>query len=393
MTDLFVKGPDALRVFSDLGVNTFASFPVDRAKQFVAVNGDGYLIGDAILFHLGPDEFDLVGWRMVIDWVRFHLETGDYDATAELDENSLLREGPPRLYRYELQGPTALRIVERLLGRPVPEVTFFGMDRFVVDGVEVRALRHGMAGQPGFELFGPWEEGERVRDAILVAGDELGLVRVGARAYSSANLESGWVPSPCPAIFTGDDTAAYRRWLPVERAGSLGGSLGSDDIRDYYLTPYDLGYGRVVAFDHDFVGRAALERIHDDPPRQKVTLVWNADDVTAAIGTLFRHGDKAKHFELPKSRYALYQCDEVLSDGTRVGISHDCGSITNDDAFVSLASVDNAFAKPGTELTVVWGEHPNSRKPAVEPHVQVEIRASVAPAPYVDFARREYRSS
>src|SRR4051794_38440556 len=307
MTDLFLQGPDALRLLSDLGVNSFAGFDVDRAKQFVAVNEDGFLIGDAILFHLGADSFDLVGWRMVIDWVRFHLETGSYDASGQMDENSLLRSGPPRLYRFELQGPTALQVVERLIARTVPEIPFFGMSRFTIAGSEVRALRHGMAGQPGFELFGPWDEGERVRDAILDAGQALGLVQAGARAYSTANLESGWVPSPCPAIFTGDVLERYRRWLPADRAGSLGGSLASDDIRAYYLTPYDLGYGRTVAFDHGFVGREALERVASDPPRTKVTLVWDADDVTSAIATLFRDGPKSKYFELPKSRYALYQ--------------------------------------------------------------------------------------
>jgi len=392
MTDFFLQGPDALGLLSDLGVNSFARFEVDRAKQFVAVNEDGFLIGDAILFHLGPDSFDLVGWRMVLDWVRFHLETGGYDATAELDENSLLRDGPPRLYRFELQGPTALQLVERLLGGPVPQIAFFGMGRFTIAGTEVRALRHGMAGQPGFELFGPWDEGERVREAILEAGRELGLVQVGARAYSTANLESGWVPSPCPAIFAGDALEPYRRWLPVERAGSLGGSLASDDIRDYYLTPYDLGYGRTVSFDHDFVGRDALRRLHDDPPRTKVTLVWHPDDVAAAVATLFRDGPNAKYLELPKSRYALYQADAVLKDGRRVGISHDCGAIANEHAFVSLATVEVEHAEPGTEVTVVWGEQPNSRKPAVEPHEQVEIRATVAPAPYAEHARRRYRS-
>ena len=81
--------------------------------------------------------------------------------------------------------------------------------------------------------------------ALLAAGEDLGLVLVGAKAYSSANLESGWVPSPLPAIFTGDarsgvpGVAAGRT-----KAGSLGGSFDSDDIEDYYLTPYDLGYGK-----------------------------------------------------------------------------------------------------------------------------------------------------
>ena len=52
MTDLFLSGPDALRLLSDLGVNTFAGFTPGKAKQYVAVNADGFLIGDAILFHL-----------------------------------------------------------------------------------------------------------------------------------------------------------------------------------------------------------------------------------------------------------------------------------------------------------------------------------------------------
>ena len=64
---------------------------------------------------------------------------------------------------------------------------------------------------------------------------------------------------------------------------SLGGSFYSEDIRDYYLTPYDLGYGPFVKFDHDFVGRAALEKMAAIRQRKKVTLVWNGDDVERAI--------------------------------------------------------------------------------------------------------------
>ncbi|MFE1646610.1 aminomethyl transferase family protein [Microbacterium sp. P01] len=393
MTDLFLTGPDALRLLSDVGVNSFANFRVDNAKQFIAVNHEGYLIGDAILFYLADESFDLVGHPMVIDWVQYHLETGDYDARAERDGNSLVRAGDPALFRYELQGPQALALMEKLTGEPVPPTKFFHMATFTIAGLMVRSLRHGMAGQPGFELFGPWAEGERVREAILDAGAEFDLVLVGSKAYSSANLESAWVPSPLPAIFTGEGTAAYREWLPAARAGSLAGSLASDDIEDYYVTPYDLGYGRSVAFDHDFIGRAALERHAATPLRTKVTLVWNEDDVAATMRTLFEPGTPAKYIDLPKARYGLYQVDRVLLDGVDVGISHDAGYITNEHAFVSLASIDTAHAEPGTEVEVVWGEEPNSRKPAVEPHRQVRVRATVQPAPYSAFARENYRKS
>lgn len=393
MTDLFLGGPGAERLLSGLAVNSFAKFPVDRAKQFIAVNHRGQLIGDAILAHLEDDSFNLVGHPMVIDWVQFHAETGDHDVDVVRDGNSIVRPGDPRLFRYELQGPTAVAIIEKLIGGPVPQIGFFHMGRFPIAGQQVRAIRHGMAGQPGYELFGPWADGARVRDALLEAGAEFGLTPVGAKGYSTANLESGWVPSPVPAIFSDERLRAYREWLPATAAGSLGGSFDAPDIEDYYLTPYDLDYGRSVAFDHDFVGREALEALPAGAHRRKVTLVWDPDDVQAAIGSLLRPGTPAKYIDLPKARYALYQVDRVVQEGVTIGQSFDCGYIANEQSFVSLATLDPGRAGPGAEVTVLWGEQPNSAKLQVEPHRQIAVRATVAPAPFVQYARESYRAA
>ncbi|GAB2965868.1 aminomethyltransferase family protein [Amycolatopsis acidiphila] len=391
MTDLYLRGPDALKLLTAFGVNSFANFTPGKAKQYVAVNEDGYLIGDAILFHLEDGLFDLVGHPTVANWLQYHAETGDYDVTVERDENSSDRHsGPPKVYRYELQGPTARPLVEKLTGAPLPEVRFFATTEFTVAGHRVRALRHGMAGQPGFELFGPWAEGEEVLSAILAAGEEFGLVRAGAKAYSTANLESGWIPAVVPAVF-GPELRSYREWLGADALGSLGGSMDSADIADYYVTPYDVGYGRTVKFDHDFLGRAALERIAAHPRRAKVTLVWHPDDVAAAVRSLCEPGVPAKFIDLPKARYALYQADKVLRGDDLVGMSTDVGYLANEQDFVSLATVELAASEPGTEVSVLWGEQPNSAKPGVEPHRQIAVRATVAPAPYVREVRDSYR--
>src|SRR3989442_13080435 len=61
MTDLYIEGPDALKLLSDLGVNSFTNFKTNQAKQFIACNQNGYVIGDAILFPLDENRFDLVG--------------------------------------------------------------------------------------------------------------------------------------------------------------------------------------------------------------------------------------------------------------------------------------------------------------------------------------------
>lgn len=401
MSDLFIRGWDAARLLSDTGVNSFARFPANAAKQFIAVNHEGHLVGDAILFHLSgeagaaDDEYDLVGWHMVLDWVQYHGETGEYDVSFDRDPNSIARAaaggGDPKLYRYELQGPNALPLLERVTGHPAPETRFFGMETFEIAGVTVRSLRHGMAGMPGFELFGPWAEGERVREALLEAGDAFGLTLVGSRAYSSANLESAWVPSPLPAIYTGQGSEEYLAWLPAARLGSLAGSFESEDIEDYYLSPYELGYGRTVRFDHDFIGRAALERRAAGTHRVKVSLVWDPEDVAAIQRSAYEEGLPAKFLELPKARYGQHQVDLVRRGDEAVGLSHDVGYSVNEQTFLSLASLDPAHAEPGTEVEVLWGEDPNTTKPTVERHRQVRVRARVAPAPYSRFARESYR--
>ncbi|MET7568300.1 aminomethyl transferase family protein [Streptomyces sp. NPDC005492] len=394
MTDLFIEGPDTVRMLQHLGVNSFAGFGKDRAKQFVAVNNDGFYIGDSVLFGLDDHSVDLVGRRTVIDWVEFNARSGDWDVTVDRDPQSVQRGGcPPRLYRFEIQGPSAGPLVEKLTGQPIPDVKFFGMATLTIAGRQVRALRHGMAGQVGFELFGPWEEGAEIYEAIRTSGEEFGIKQVGAMAYSTANLESGWIPGPMPAIFTGADLAAYRDWLPASSAGSLGGSLYSRDITDYYVTPYDLGYERLVKFDHDFVGRDALRARADEPHRHKVTLVWNPDDIARVFASLWTPGPTYKYFNIPKARYGQFQMDTVLSEDHQVGISMDCGYVVRDQSVVSLAVVDEAVARPGTQVRVVWGESPRSVKPGVEPHEQTEIRATVESAPLDPFARTKYRSA
>ncbi|MCR2764011.1 aminomethyl transferase family protein [Microbacterium sp. zg.B48] len=399
MADLNIKGPDALKLIRDTAVNSVENFPVDMAKQYVAVSPSGHVIGDNILFHLEEDEYQAVGIPPSINWLHYHAVTGGYDVEIWRDDNSLYRSGDPVLYRYQVQGPGALEIIREATGQEPPKLRFFRMTRFTIGGKEVRALRHGMAGEPGYELWGPWADSEAVHTALLEAGAKHDMVQVGGRAYHTNALESGWLPRPLPAIYSDERLADYRRWLSgtaYETTAPLGGSFHSEDIEDYYFTPYDLDYGRIVAFDHDFIGREALERMASDgtaDKRRKVTLVWNGDDSAAAYGSMFHPGPGAKFINLPMSLYDTFHADRVeTADGRMVGISTWTGYSANERAILSLAVVDADVAEPGTELVVVWGEDRPTRKVQVEEHVQVRIRVTVQPAPLTEFARTAYRS-
>jgi len=399
MVNFFFKGPDALKMVSDTAINSVANFPVNMAKQYVPTTPAGHVIGDGILFHLDEEEFVWVGRAPVANWLKYQAETGGYKLDFELDDRSPGRpygKAVTRAYwRFQIQGPNAWPVIEKLNGGPVEQLKFFRMAEMNVAGQRVRTLRHGMAGEPGLELWGPYETYDQTREAILEAGAEFGLLPCGARAYASNTLESGWIPSPLPAIYTGEELRGYREWLApnsYEATNAVAGSFVSDDIEDYYTNPFELGYAHMVKFDHDFIGRDALEQIDPATQRQKVTLAWEADDVAQIFDSMFDvEGESYQFFDLPIANYGASNFDSVLDpDGNVIGYSMFTGYSANEKRALSLATIDPGI-ELGTEVHVVWGEPDGgTRKTTVEPHKQISIRAIVSPAPYSETARLEY---
>jgi syringate O-demethylase len=395
MVDLLVEGPGAFDMLNYLGINSFKGFKPGKAKQWVPVTPEGFVIGDVILFYLDENKFNLVGRAPAIEWTEFHAASGKWDVKLTRDERWAMRtDGKRTSYRFQVQGPNAMKVMEKALGETPPDLKFFNMTTFTIGGKQVGALRHGMAGQPGFELYGPWEDHDAVHAALVEAGKEFGLKLSGGRAYSSNTLESGWIPSPLPGFYTGEGSKAFREWQSANSYGakaSIGGSFVSENIEDYYLTPWDLGYGFFVKFDHDFIGREALEKIAEGPHRVKVTLALDNEDVMRVISSNFVKGDRAKFIEYPSAVYSMHPYDQVLVDGKQVGISTWVGYSSNEGKMLTLAIVDAEVAQPGTKVSLLWGE-PNggSRKPTVERHVQTEIKAVVAPVPYAEAARDTY---
>ncbi len=400
MDNVFLRGSDAIRLISDTAINSVANFAVNKAKQYVPTTASGHVIGDGILFREAEDEYVYVGRAPASNWLMFHGETGGYqNLDIEVDRRSPSRPYGDavsrKYYRFQIQGPKAWDVIEKLNGGPLEKLGFFNMSTMRVADMNVRTLRHGMAGAPGLEIWGPYADHHRIRDIIVEAGAEFGLVPVGSRAYPSNTLESGWIPSPLPAIYDGEAERAYREWLGVdsyEATGTLAGSFVSDDISDYYLTPWELGYGSFVKFDHDFIGRDALEKIDPATQRRKVTLAWNAEDVTKIFASLFdTDNDSYKFFDLPLANYGSANYDAVTdAGGSVVGFSMFTGYSANEKRALSLATVAPDVPE-GAEVTVVWGE-PNggTSKASVEPHRQLEVRAVVSPVPYSTVARQTY---
>ena len=392
--DTRFSGPDVRRLLSEFGVNTPTNLGANRAKQFVAVGSYGNYIGDAIMFGLDDNTFQLVGVPMAANWLEFQVLRGGYD--VEVDRVPALafnRVGGMKLWRYQINGPATQQIIDAVAGTNTPHIPFFKMGSFEIAGTPVRALNHTMSGVPGddytgLELFGPIEHAQTVLDALMRAGAEFGLQRAGASAYLSTDIESGgWIPLPLPAIYSQPEMKSYREHLPfwsVEAAVPVEGSFASERIEDYYFTPWDLGYGHLVRFDHDFVGRDALEQRQSEPHRRRVWLRWNEDDVARVIRTsLFgADGERPRIISLPTTVPMGAEYDEVRDADGLVGISTIAGYTVNTGAYASLAIIDESKAVDGAQVEVVWGDPSSGKRARSHPqHVMTTIRATVSTTP------------
>lgn len=381
MTDIVIKGPDTYKLVSKLAINSFKDFGVMQAKQFVACNYDGYVIGDGILICEKENEVSLLGRPGAMSWLLFHVETGGYDVEVVRIDRPSADLAERHYYRYQVQGPNADKILEKVNGGPLPDIGFFKMGKFKVGEHEVTALNHRMSGAPGYEFWGPSAESHAVRDILLEAGEEFGLTRIGGAIYPVTAVVSGWLGGTVPAIYTGEAMKPYREWLPAispEGAGSLGGSFVTENIEDCYMTPFDLGYGFMAKFDHDFIGREALEKIAELPKRKKVRLTWNDEDVAEIMTSVLSKGDRYKYMNAPVSNYSMFSQDEVLLDGKNVGASIYPVYSSTLREWISLAVIDADVATDGKELTVIWGEPDGgSKKITVERHIQKSVRVIV----------------
>jgi vanillate/3-O-methylgallate O-demethylase len=174
-----------------------------------------------------------------------------------------------------------------------------------------------------------------------------------------------------------------------EGTAAIAGSYDSENIEDYYVTPYEIGYGPFIKFDHDFIGREALEAMQNDDHRKKVTFAWNKEDVVAAYATMFEKGPNVKYMDIPIANYGNSSFDKIMGGDEVIGLSMFSGYSYNERSCLSLGTV-NSDVEIGTEVVLVWGEEPATEKTTVENSTSMNIRAIVSTVPYAEVVRDSY---
>jgi vanillate/3-O-methylgallate O-demethylase len=371
--DARFTGPAALELFRDTGINSVNNFEIGQAKHLVQCNEQGKVIAEGILMRLGEDDFSTQSTTAF--WSAYVAHRDGYDVTVT----------KPATFQFQVSGPTALATCQAVTGEDLTDIRFMRFREVDIAGHPVLALRQGMAGEIGFEFHGPAEHAEAVREAILAAGAEHGIRRLGRRTAMINHLEAAFPTGGWHYLADFFSDPDFIPWAMSEfdflgLSGSLAGSFESDNLEDYLASPVELGWGRSIKLDHEFPGRSALEEEVANPRRVRVTLEWNSDDVVDLYRTLFEDGQTFPQLDIPHNQRWVAWFDAVRDqDGHDIGVSSTPGYSAWARKVLTLAYVSPRYAETGTEVQILWGEPGTPQR---------LIRARVAPAPYKPDNRR-----
>lgn len=369
------RGPQAAEFLASICVNGFEKFRVGAAKHAVMCTDDGLIASHGVMQRIAPDTFRLFAAG---PWAAYLHSRTKLDVEMVAENN----------YLFQVAGPTSLQTLEAATGEDLKDIAFLRYRDSAIAGHKVQIMRIGMAGTLAYEIHGPMGEGPAVYDAVFRAGAPFGIERLGWQTYTVNHVEGGFpqanwtffgAAQEDPDFIAFVNGAKNVRWAPP----TYSGSVDPANRRARYRTVTEVGWESSVKLDHDFKGRAAIERELADPQRTIVTLEWNADDVVDVYASLFREGPEFKYVEMPTSphfRIMLAHADKVTIGGREVGIASGTCYSYHFRKMISLCTIDRASAAEGTEVIVHWGDFGGRIK---------EIRARVARFPYLNEGRNQ----
>ncbi|TDJ61890.1 MAG: FAD-dependent oxidoreductase [Proteobacteria bacterium] len=221
-----LQGRDAEKILSRVCANNVA-VPPGKIVYTQWLNERGGIEADLTVTRLTEDSYLVVtaAATQVRDfvWLQRHIPDGAHAVLTDVTSGHAV---------LGVMGPRARDLLTRVTDADLSNDAFpFGTSQEIdLAYAKVRASRISYVGELGWELYIPTEFTLGVYDAIVAAGDALGLKHVGMHAMNSLRMEKG-----------------YRHW--------------GDDITEED-TPLEAGLGFAVAFDKDadFIGRDALLR-------------------------------------------------------------------------------------------------------------------------------------
>jgi len=232
MSKFLVQGRDSEKVLNNICANDVA-VPVGKVVYTQWLNERGGMVADLTVTRLAEDKYFIVSagdfYTHDLLWMKKHIP---YDAHA------IVTDMTSAYTLLNIQGPKSRELMRRVSTADVSKDAFPYMTAQEIDVnyALVQTMRVTYEGELGFELYTPTEFSAHVYEAVVNAGQDLGLRHAGFQALNSLRIEK-----------------AYREY--------------SHDMDDTD-TPLEAGLGFAVKFDKPggFIGRDALLRHKESGP-------------------------------------------------------------------------------------------------------------------------------
>jgi glycine cleavage system aminomethyltransferase T len=372
--EVTIKGPDAQALVSMSAINDCYKWRLNFGKHLVMCDENGLISSHALVNRTAEDTFVMSAgnpWP----WLKL-LNTGKYQAEPIFGD----------IYVFQCAGPKSLTCIEDFLQADLHDLKCLETRTITVPGLGIETLvqRIGMSGTLSYELRGPAQDGPAVYDAFYQVGKaRYDMKRLGWRTYFVNHTEGGYPQTSCSfsqaCDIDPDFIASGMNLLPPVYTGSYDPANARARLR----TPGEVGWSWMAKFDHDFVGRAAVEAEAAAPKRTIVTLEWNDEDVADIYNSQFRYGEPYKYMELPCSpqQPAGGNADRVLSkEGREIGVASASVYSKYFRKFICQCTIDVDQADIGNEVVLEWGDFGGIIK---------KVRARVERYPYLDLVRNE----
>jgi glycine cleavage system aminomethyltransferase T len=285
-----VYGPDTIKLLNSVFVNRdFTRLKSGSSSHGLICNDKGQMLADGVIIRKGQDHFRTYFLAPVL---QYFLETSGMDVKGE---NVSTKE-----YFYQIDGPKSLEILEEACQCDLHDLKFAQNKTVQISGTNMIVHRLGMSGALGYEMHGEAKDADiaydRLKEILLSYGGTL----QGMKHYVPLNHTPGGYPNQYhhylfPWLTSGEGLAKFLSQSPLARRRKVLGSAAENE-EYYYATPYDVGWGGRINYEHDFMGKEALLKISKNPPRKPVTLEWNADDVAELFASQIR-GVSVEPFE------------------------------------------------------------------------------------------------
>jgi glycine cleavage system aminomethyltransferase T len=367
-----VVGTDAAKLLNYVCVNRdFNTLKIGGSRHALMCNEKGQLMGDGLIVRTGEQSYRTYWLAPVL---AYYADTLGLDVKGEWVRDEFF---------FQIDGPKSLQIMEKAAQQDLHDMKFAQKRNIKIAGVEVTIVRLGMTGCLAYEVHGSWNKADLVFKAILDAGQEFGIKRLGANSYTRSHTAGGypnqWIHFWYPWFSGSEDIKTYIMESPYVADKYKGypffGSA-NDNIENAFVTPFDVAWDYLIDYNHDFVGKSALQQISKNPPHKCVTLVWDSADIGEYFAAQFNGIDVEPVDDLRKTGDGgdnPFVISKVLDGSKMIGVASSRVHDFYTNRMISLGVIDKEYAEEGKELKVIWGTNGFYQK---------EIRVKVGPFPY-----------